>query len=53
MLEHFTQEQSPPPPTPPAQPGPIDVHLDLAGLAAPIWQTSIDLRPPIAAAPDP
>ena len=27
---------------PPAQPGPIDVHIDLSGLANLIWQSFID-----------
>src|SRR5438067_682738 len=32
-----------PTPTPPAQSaGPVDVHVDLSGLAALIWQTFID-----------
>src|SRR2546428_13518346 len=43
MFERFAQEQPAPPPPPPAQPaGPIDVHLDLSGLASLIWQAFID-----------
>jgi hypothetical protein len=37
MLERLAQE-----PSPPSQPGPIDVHIDLSGLANLIWQTFID-----------
>src|SRR5918911_2817625 len=33
----FAQEQSPPP-----SPGPIDVHIDLSGLANLIWQAFVD-----------
>ncbi len=34
----MAQEQ----PAPPAQPGPIDVHIDLSGLANLIWQSFVD-----------
>src|SRR6266700_3860453 len=37
MLDRLAQEQPPP-----AQPGPIDVHIDLSGLANLIWQSFID-----------
>jgi hypothetical protein len=39
MLERFAQEQPLPTPAPPTQPtGPVDVHIDLSGLANLIWQ---------------
>ena len=40
MLERLEQVDQPQPP--PAQPGPIDVHIDLSGLANLIWQSFID-----------
>jgi hypothetical protein len=43
MLEHFAQDQPQPTPTPPpGGGGPLDVHIDLSGLASLIWQSFSD-----------